>query len=250
MSGEKRQSAVSKKIRRRNTTLAVFVIVVLVAVCLFTPLFDISSISVTGNTLLTDDAIIKASGIKKGDNLFLINTKKVKKGIDKLGYIESFEINRKFFARVELEVVETPEAAYLTFSGNYVGINKDGKILSVTKATKLKPAKAVVTGYALKSAEVGAQIECKKGDKTELLKLVLEAISNSGKLDMIKNIDVSDKDNIVFAFTSGTKVVLGDDTQLEYKLKCLDAVMAELGEIRGGKINVSDPANVIYEGGN
>jgi len=176
--------------------------------------------------------------------------KKVKKGIDKLGYIESFEINRKFFARVELEVVETPEAAYLTFSGNYVGINKDGKILSVTKATKLKPAKAVVTGYALKSAEVGAQIECKKGDKTELLKLVLEAISNSGKLDMIKNIDVSDKDNIVFAFTSGTKVVLGDDTQLEYKLKCLDAVMAELGEIRGGKINVSDPANVIYEGGN
>ena len=250
MAEEKRKSAANKKIRRRNTVFAIFVIIILAIVCFFTPLFNITSVTVVGNEVLSDEAIIKASGIKKGDNLFFINKSKAKKGIDKLGYVESVDINRKFFARVEIDVTETPEAAYLTFSGNYVGININGKIVSVTKATKLKPTKAVITGYALKDAKVGALIECKKGDKTELVKAILGALSDDGKLAGIKSIDVSDTDNVWFAFTSGTKVVLGDDTQLDYKLKCLDAVMASLGEIRGGKINVSDPANVIYEGGN
>ena len=49
---------------------------------------------------------------------------------------------------------------------------------------------------------------------------------------------------------SSTKILFGNSEQLDYKLKCLCAVLDELEEIRGGKIDVSDPSNVIYEGGN
>ena len=48
---------------------------------------------------------------------------------------------------------------------------------------------------------------------------------------------------------SDTKLNFGNAEQFDYKLKCVSTVLDELGEIRGGKINVSDPSNVIYEGG-
>ena len=45
-----------------------FAFLILVGICLFTPVFDISGISVTGNKILSSEDVIKASGIKIGDS--------------------------------------------------------------------------------------------------------------------------------------------------------------------------------------
>ena len=55
-----------RKIRnRRILVLSVFLVVVLLCVCLFTPLFAITEISVAGNTLLSAETIIADSGIER-----------------------------------------------------------------------------------------------------------------------------------------------------------------------------------------
>ena len=246
----KRNSAAKTRIRAKNRFFLTLVIIVFAVVCLFTPIFNISAINVEGNKILTDKAIIEASGIKKGENLFLADTKKGEKNINALGYVDNVEIKRKFFSRILIDVTETTEAAYMTFSGNYVGIGADGKILSITKTGKLKPKKAVISGCALTGAVKGEFIECKKDKKTEAVKLVLGALSDNSLLSSVKKIDLTKLDSIKFILNSDTMITAGTLEQFDYKLKCLNAVLEELGEIRGGKVDISDPANVIYEGGN
>ncbi|MBQ8588020.1 MAG: FtsQ-type POTRA domain-containing protein [Clostridia bacterium] len=165
-----RKSAVAHKIRRRNTILVLFTAIILIVVCLFTPLFDITDVSVIGNKILSEEDIVKASGIKKGSNLFLLNTGKSEERINSLGYVDSVEVKRKFLARIEIEITESVEAAYIAFAGNYVGIDSEGKILSITKSSKIRPKKAVVSGYALKNPQKGMSIEGKNEAKTKLLK--------------------------------------------------------------------------------
>ncbi len=250
MTSDKKNSAVGKRIRARNRFMIFMVIVVFIVVCLFTPIFNITSVTVEGNKILTDKAVIEASGIKKGSNLFLADTDKGEKNINALGYVESVEIKRKFLSRIVIGITETSEAAYMTFSGNYVGISTDGKILSITKTGKLKPKKAVISGCALTGAKKGEFIEGKKQEKTEAVKLILKTLNDNSLLPQIKKIDVSDLKSVYFTLNSDTKIVIGKIDQLDYKLKCLNAVLDELGEVRGGKVDVSDPSNVIYEGGN
>ncbi len=219
-------------------------------VCLFTPVFSIKTIYVTGNEMLTDEQVIKASGIDVGSNLFLANTRKAEKNIGSLGYIENVSVNRKFLSDIHIKVKECTETAYIAFSGNFVGIDEDAKVLSITKSSKLKPKKTVVSGFALKKAEKGDIAECKDNKKDEILKEILSSLKEEKLISKTKKIDLSDKDNLKIVLNSDTSVVLGDSDQINYKIKCIRAVMEELGEIRGGKINVSDPSNVIYEGGN
>ncbi len=219
-------------------------------VCLFTPLFSIKTIYVTGNEMLTDDMIIKASGIDIGENLFLANTKKAEKNIGSLGYIEKVTVNRKILSDIHIKVKECTETAYIAFSGNFVGIDEDAKVLSITKSSKLKPQKTVISGFALKKAEKGELLEAKDSKKYDILKEILSSLKEEKLISKTKKIDLSDKDKLKLVLNSDTSVILGGNDQINYKIKCLKTVMQELGEIRGGKINVTDPSNVIYEGGN
>lgn len=245
-----KNSAVEKRIRRRNRILLFFAVIILVTVSLFTPIFGVSSIMVEGNKILSDEAVIKASGIVEGDNLFFADTDKSEKKINALGYVKKVKIKRKFLTRIVIEVTENTEAAYMTFSGNYVGISVDGKILSITKTGKLKPKKAVITGCALKSAKKGEIIEAKKPGYTEEIKFILKTLDENSLISSVKGIDVTKLNKISFTLTSDTKIIIGESEQLDYKLKCLVDVMDELGEVRGGKIDISNPSNIIYAGGN
>ena len=150
---------------------------------------------------------------------------------------------------VVIEVTESNEIAYVAFSGNYVGISDKGKVTSVTKSSKLKPKKMVISGFGVKSAQVSQPIEGKKQEKTEILQELLEALHNNKLASFVKKADISDADNILLVLTNGTEVLMGKNEQTDYKLKCLDTVLEELGEIRGGKINLSNPSDIIYEGG-
>ncbi len=246
----KRKSLSYGKIVRRNIFLTSFVIIAFICVGLFTPVFNIRCVYVTGNEMLADEDVIKASKIQAGDNLFLTNTKKAKENVKKLGYVDSVEINRKFFADIEIKVKECTETAYISFAGNYIGIDDDAKVISITKSSKLKPKKTVITGYAIKNAAKGSFADSKDELKGKALKSILNSLKEGKLISKTKKIDMSDINKIKFVLNSDTSVILGKDDQTDYKIKCLKAVLDELGEIRGGKINVSDPSNVIYEGGN
>ncbi len=242
----KRKSAAYRTIRRRNIALGVFSFLILTVICVFTPIFGVSEISVSGTKILSPDAVIKASGISNNDNILFVNTKKSEQSINKLGYIDKVSVKRKFLTRIEIDVVEATEVAYIAFSGNYVGIDENGKVLSVTKSSKLKPKKAVVSGLAIKRVSKGQIIEVKNDAKFELLKNLIGSLKGNEILSRTSAINITDVSHISITLDSKTKILFGNSKDLDYKIEYAKVVLDNQQNIKGGTIDITDTSNVIY----
>lgn len=248
MSSDK--SAVAKKNKRLKRFFAIVFAAAFAAVCLFTPLFGVSGVSVRGNTVLDSDLVIKASGITEGENMFRINTANAKKNISALGHVEDVKIYRKFPSRIVIEITESEEAAYILFAGNYIGVDTDCKVIGISKSTDEHAKKAVVSGIALKKFEIGQTITAAKVQKEDELKKLFSALKKHKILADVAEINISDSSDINITLESGTKVVFGNADKLDYKVLYLTTVLEKIDNLRGGEIDVSDTENVVYKGGN
>lgn len=247
----RRSSIAARKIKIRRIIIFVFVLVLTAAVCLFTPIFDVTDISVEGNRAVASEEIIKAAAVKNGTNIFRINTVAVVKRVCGIGYVEKAEVKRRFPSGIVIKVKECTESAYILYAANYVGIDTKGKVLSVKKVSDIQEGIMTVTGISLKSFKAGEEFEPVKKHKKQVLLEVFEASEKQKLMGNIKNINLSDANDIKLTLNSGTGVVLGKNEQLEYKLAYLKEVIKNLDDkTRGGTVDLSDTSNVVYKGGN
>jgi len=248
----KRKSAAYKRVRRRNLAFGILILLVLAILCLFTPVFSVSHITVVGNKILSEKDIITASGIDKGDNFIFLNASKCEKAINSLGYVDEVRVKRKFFTRIEIEVKEAKEVAYVTFSGKYVGIDISGKVLSIRKSSKFKPKKAVISGLGIVSVKKGDTIEPKSPQKYKIVIQLMELLNTKEILSRTAKIDIADKNKISVFLDSGTEIYFGDSSELDYKMEYAGIILENQPNVQKGLIDISNTSNVIYhpeEGG-
>lgn len=247
---KRRKSIAAGKIRLRRIIIFVFVLALTAAVCLFTPVFNVTDISVEGNRAVSSEEIIKAAAIKNGTNIFKINTAKAVKSVCRIGYVEKAEIKRRFPRKIVIKVSECTEKAYILYAASYVGIDTKGKVLSVKKVSEVQEGITTVTGISLKAFKVGEEFVPAKKDKKQVLVDIFEASEKQNLTGSIKNINLSDTSDIKLTLDSGTGVVLGKNEQLEYKLAYLKEVIKSFDDkTRGGTVDLSDTSNVVYKGG-
>ena len=244
-----KKSVVAKKIRKRRLLLILLIIAAFVSVCLFTPLFGITSITVKNNQVIDNDSIIRASGIKVGENVFRVNLSSAEKAVEKLGHVEKAVVKRKFPSRIVIEVTESNIAAYIMFAGNYVAIDINGKVIDVIKTGDIKADKPVVTGIALKSFDKGEVFTASKAKKGKFVTELLLSLKKNELLVDVKKIDISNVNSAKMILNTETTVVVGDSSQLDYKMAYLIEVLKNLENLRGGEIDMSDTKNVIFKGG-
>ncbi len=220
-----------RKIRnRRILVLGVFVLVVLLCVCLFTPLFAISQISVTGNTLLSAEQIISDSGIETGENLFRISKRKVKRNLSVSPYIEDVNIKRKFLAKVVIEIDEAKQDLILDAPDEFIVTTIDGRVLERTEDVTEMTA-PVVYGISVKEAEPAQKIQ---SDEKEILDMHFERIGCFYSTDFWGDIDgfyVSDVSNFMLIMKSGMKVTFGsiDSVEsLQRKIKMMVQILPQI----------------------
>lgn len=242
-----RKSAAYKKLRRQKIVIGVFCFLIFVMICLFSPLFNVSEISVSGTNILSPDDVLDASGIKKGDNFLFVDTDKSEKNINALGYVDKVEVKRKFFTRIEIEVTEATECAYVTFSGSYVGIDAKGKVLSIVKSNNFKPKKTLVTGFGIKAPEKGDTVKPKDNKKFEVLKSLLKLLKERKMLANTTKIRLEDTKNIKVILYDRLEIRLGDELELDYKMDLVNTILEDPSNYRGGTLDVSDTANVIFK---
>ena len=78
--------------------------------------FKVNQFEVEGNQRYSTEEIAKASGVSKGDNLFLVNkTETARKLLDELAYVRSVNIKRKLPDTLVITVAETNAAAVSGF---------------------------------------------------------------------------------------------------------------------------------------
>lgn len=181
-----------RKRRRQGRFAPVFKLLFLVAMAAAlvlgaTVFFQVEHIVVTGNSRYTQQAVINATGIDLGDNLFGVSKTQVSQNIRRrLPYVQAVQVLRRLPNTVSITVTESAAAAQLEGEGGWL-INASGKlleqadseqVLTVTGLTPLAPA----AGTHLVTDEAAAF-------KRESLLGLLQALEERELLEQAMSID-------------------------------------------------------------
>ena len=219
--------------------------------------FRVENITVSGTVKYDAWTIKEASGIEIGDNLLSFGEARAAGKIRAaLPYVESVRIGIKLPNTVNIEIKEL-DVVYSIQDSEYQWwlITAEGRVVEKTdKATAQQGT--VIEGLRLASPVVGQQAVAWEGeietpsDPTETMPAVtvrasdqlraalniLQHLEECGIIGEVASVNVTDLGNLQLWYGSRFQVMLGDTTQLLYKIKCMNAA-----------INGTDPYNSLKE---
>ena len=233
------------QIDRKKAFVITCVVIGIIFVSLFTPIYDIKEIIVEGNSFIDGEVISRASGIEVGNSFFEADIVGAKDKISKVAYVDSVRVYRVFPNKIKIKITESTECAYISFVGNFIGIDSKGKILEVKQQLDTN-SKPIVYGIKINNFAIGSYIEVENEDKKSVFFDLLGRIKDSDIENSIYSIDITDTDNILLVLKNNITVKLGTTDNMKYKIAYLKTVLKELKDEVGGTLDISDTENVIY----
>ncbi|XOQ43971.1 MAG: Cell division protein DivIB [Clostridium sp.] len=231
--------------RRRRRALLIFYIFLFLAVLFaavavsLTVLFQIDSIQVSGTSKYSQEQIINACGIKKGENLFLADTKQAEQRIQsQLPYIGSVQVRRQLPAKIHIEVTPAKVCGALEYSEQYAIMSDDFRILEVTD--KLPENCPLIKGIELKNPKVGAEAEFADSSIKTCFMEVIKALNENG-LTKITGMDFSSTSKILVDYDGRVTINLGMPSGLDYKIRYAKALFdsGKIQDTEMGMLNLS-----------
>lgn len=265
---------VQKKRRRKKAALSLvlFLLILCVgAVLTLTVFFHISNYEIKGNSRYTAQEIIDASGIAKGENLFLCKTEQAAGRIqEKLPYVDTVTIRRKLPDKLVITVEEAQLKLAVQQGNAWLVMTGGGKVLEIG-ATELPQGAAELKGVAVKSASPGkqavfppkmqqAETATQAGESTQageeggqslektVLDHLLQAARQAGLADMTQ-IDLTNLNDIRVTWRGRIVLLLGEDEHLAQKMGLGLEVIARQdadGTEKKGSINLTIPKKAFF----
>lgn len=223
---EKRRMAKRKK--RRKAALKRFsIFLCIVAVATFvilslTVFFPVKKISVIYNgTHYTEEQVIKASGIKKGENLWMTGSSAEEDLPLKLPFIESAEVERKFPSSITIKTKSAePMFCFATKKDFYI-CDKNYKVLEIRKKGDNKLV--YITGADIKTTTAGKKLSFVDPKKKDAIKKLVSKLKE--KSLKLNSIDVSEIVDIKFRVENRLNVDLGSLAYFDGKISQLQEIV-------------------------
>jgi len=210
---------------------------IIAAMALF---FKVNTVVISGNDRYSNEEILAASGVKTGDNLFLMNKyNTAQKIFGKLSYVESVRINRKLPDTLLIEVTECSSAAAVQQDGTVWLVCASGKIVDQTDASHLNQY-ALVTGLTLQNPAVGTAAAADQ-DSRALLSQLLDLMQHLEEKSMLANVQeirLEDAGCLRIRYAARFTVEIPWDADFNYKLNNLNAVVGQLQDNEKGTISL------------
>ncbi len=124
----------------KKASIGISMLCIIAACCLallLTPIFDVKTVSVDGNTVVSTEEIVKASGITPGSNIFSVSLRSVRDRLSRLGGIDTVKVKRRLPTTIRITVTESVPLVYVENNGSLVGITAAGKVTGVISAASL-----------------------------------------------------------------------------------------------------------------
>ena len=199
--------------------------------------FNVKEVIVEGNTNLDAREIIGASGIKAGENTFIVSLEKAKEGVLNHPYVEMAEVERKLPDRIVIRIKEHIPLAFLYIEGadTYV-IDKKGMIFKV-KEDSDKMNLPVVTGIT--EAEIPLNEASFETHYKDMVSAMLRLLDKKSivRYEWIEDIHVDRDTGISFSMCEADECENGAHKEIrigkgdvESKLDRLDRIVTYLKE--------------------
>lgn len=225
-----------RRIIRKLAAISLFFLILIGGIIYFflSPIFNIKSIEVINNSNIPKEAIINSSGIVLNENMFKMSKKEVKRAILQNPYVESVKIKRKFFDKIQIDVVERNATLMLEYGNSYVYINNQGYILEIATSKIETP---IITNYQtpLEQVKPGNRLAKEDLERLNVVLNIIEVAEANEINQLITKIDVKSKNDYKLIFESEGKVVYMGDcadlrTQMLYIKKMLEKEKGIQGE--------------------
>ncbi len=237
---EKQQSR--KRFRRNMFYVFLFLsIMILFLGTAFFVFFRVKDISVTGNSIYTDEEIILASGIETDKNMFSFSGKSVEEEIKALlPYVGSVTVKRDLPSGVVIEIEEEKAAMYTVLNGDYYLLSEELTVLSVSNKLSSVPGGAIkIIAGSVDRCLVGQPLTF-MDERTRDSILEMYAVLSENEMEYnIREINITSRFDISMQYTDRFSVYIGDMDNFELKIPFLAKVINELYEDDKGSIDLS-----------
>ncbi|MBE6934902.1 MAG: FtsQ-type POTRA domain-containing protein [Ruminococcaceae bacterium] len=208
--------------------------------------FEVKRIEVTGTTKYLPEQVAAISGIQTGDRLLFINRFEIWENIRaELPYVKKMQVRQRFPNTVVLEITERRPAAKLENNGISYLIDEEAVLLEYT-ALGDQYRLPVIHGAAPTEVETGREVMFEDELMLDSLKNILTELVATDWITEIVDIDLERIYDISFNYGNRYTVLLGDASELPYKLAVFEEVLSRLHETDQGVIDLSTPSTVNF----
>lgn len=230
--------------------LATVVAVVLALLFGMSIFFKVKTVTVTGNNKYTAWDIREASGIQDGENLLTISEPKLSSSIrSKLPYVDTVRVGIKLPDTVKIEIEELDVVyAIEAEDGDWWLMRGDGGIVEKTNSADAQ-LHTKVLGVKISEPAVGQQataaqpVPDEAGEDGQTVPVtsnaaqqldsavsILQFLEDSGIIGEAASVDVTDLASLEVWYGSRFQILLGDSTQLGYKIELVEAAIDQYME--------------------
>lgn len=208
------------------------------------PFFDVKTIRVTGNESLTADQVKGYLSFKENDNIFLFNKSKCINTILDNHFVNTVEINRILPSTVEVNISEYKLRGYVPYSGSYLYIDGEGRVLDVQK--EIKKSLPVVEGLKFNNVSVGEVLQVDNPSTFETMVHLSKLFEKYELLSDVIRVDMTDVTDI-HLYTGNVDIKFGSFDDANRKLLMLIEVLKTFDTSVPGTINLTaDKATYKY----
>ncbi len=211
--------------RLRKMFYFLFAFGAVIGIVVYSPLFTVREIAVTGNLYLDKDEVTRIAGVYLGEPLFQMDTVAVTKRITEDLRIEEASVRRSFPDTLKITVKERTPMATMATDYGYADIDRRGKVIDSYKTLKKMPI-PMITGLTLRDKYIGDDVEDK------IIKDILTFLQqlDAPSLNQISEVAIVSPDYIVAYTTKRVQIRLGKLERLEEKAKLTIDFLEDLAE--------------------
>lgn len=185
---------------------------------LLSPIFNIKTISVKGNSKISSDEIISLSSIEIEQNTFQYRVHDIEEAIKKNAYMEKVKVNRKFPDTIEITVSEREATYQLPIANAYAYIDNQGYILEISDKEENIPLIIGITTQQ-ENIQPGNRLDIEDLKKINDVLKIMESANSNEMMKLITKIDITDSEDYILRLEEKKKTVhLGDVSNLSTKM--------------------------------
>ncbi len=228
---------------RRTEKTARLIRWVLAALCIMAALYGflkITDVQITGNMVYSEEEVFSASGLHTGSPLLLTRRGAVKRTVEsELPAVEKADIRLLLPGTVVIRIREGTAVASLQMGdGRNLLLSAKGKVVGETD----DPSPYIrLLGMNPLEGDVGRLLELDKDDEVRLecLTELLTLLEEHGRIEDVRELDVSNLTSIRMNYADRFTVRLGGADRLKEKLNFLEHILEELSYGETGTIDLT-----------
>lgn len=227
--------------------LATVVAVVLALLFGMSIFFKVKTVTVAGTSKYTAWDVREASGIQEGENLLTISEAKISSNIKaKLPYVNKVRVGIKLPDTVKIEITELDVVyAVEADDSSWWLMRADGGIVDKTNSADAESYTKLV-GVQIAQPEIGQKAQAfqpvtdettaegqpvpvtvKAGEQLDAAISILQFMEDCGIIGQAASVNVADLGNLEIWYGTRFQVLLGDATQLGYKISVVKSAVDE-----------------------